>query len=91
MDRRTTGLIATIVSVLLCAVPGLGLLCFGTFFAAGEVGQMDPGAAVATGLAIICVGIVGLGVPFLVGILTLRRKSPAPYQARDDEPIPPPN
>lgn len=88
MDRRTMGIIGTMVTIFLCGIPGLVGLCFGAVIAAGLVEGIDPGAALATGLAVLCLGLIGVATPILVGVLTLRRK--AAYNAQyPDEPIPP--
>jgi hypothetical protein len=66
MDKKTTGIIVTVVSVLLCGCPGLGGVCFGAVMAlAGLVpgaeidvfGSSDPQSALVTGVVAFCVGI----------------------------------
>lgn len=96
MDRRTTGIIATLVAVLLCGCPGLfalfmGLLMAGISFVPGAeidiAGRQDPQAAFTTGIGILCLGGLLLLVPVVVGVVTLRNRRgsiPPP-----DEPIPP--
>lgn len=96
MDKKTTGIVATSVTALLCGCPGLFSLCFGAVMAlAGMVpgaeidifGSNSSRAATATGLTALCLGIFFVAIPILVGIFTLRNK-PEP-QAFPDEPIPP--
>ncbi|MCI0521573.1 MAG: hypothetical protein L0Z70_15120 [Chloroflexi bacterium] len=99
MDKKTTGIIATIVAVLLCGCPGLFLLCFGAFFA--TVGQIpgaevdvfnssDPGSAMGFGLGMVCLGLLLALIPVAVGFFTLRRKpAPAVEVITPDEPLPP--
>jgi hypothetical protein len=94
MDR-TTGIILTIVTVLLCACPGLVALGLGAVSALGGFPGMaptgiDPGAAVAGGIALVCIGVIGLLAPVLVAVLTLRRPRRTPPSAGPDEPLPPP-
>ena len=91
MDKRTTGIIATVVSVLLCGCPGFFALCFGAISAfasqtpGAEIdvfGSNDPQAAMMMGLLTICIGIIFIIIPIVVGFLTLRRRpmatSPGP-------------
>lgn len=94
MDQKTTGIILTVVSVLLCGCPGLGGLCFGAIMAvAGLVpgadidifGSSDPQSALITGVITLCVGILFIAIPVVVGYLTLRKKPEDSF----DEVIPP--
>jgi hypothetical protein len=94
MDR-TTGIILTIVTIFLCACPGLAALGIGFVGAMGGFPGMaptglDPGAAVAVGLTLACIGVIGLLVPVLVAVLTLRPPRRPPPPTGPDEPIPPP-
>jgi hypothetical protein len=95
MDR-TTGIIITIISIFLCACPGLAALAIGFVTTLGGFPGMappglDPGAAVAGGLVLICIGLIGLLVPVLVAILTLRSPRRTPPTSDPDQPIPPPH
>lgn len=82
MDTRTKGIIATVAAVLLCGCPGLFLCLFGALAAAGapvttewqgvtNSGPMDT----TTAFALLCVGLIFIVIPIVVGIITLRRKS----------------
>ena len=81
MDKKTTGIIATVASVLLCGCPGLFLCAFGAASAAGagtwelgsDVGQIPSGA----GFVILCVGLLFAAIPIAVGFFTLRNKKDA--------------
>jgi hypothetical protein len=82
MDKKTTGLIATIATALLCGCPGLVGLCMGGMFAVvGTIpgsdidigGSSDPAAAVSTGIAMLCVGVIFIAIPIVVGVVTLRK------------------
>ena len=97
MDKKTTGIVATVITVLLCGCPGLFGLCFGAFFAIiGQIpganidvfGSTDPGSALKWGIGTFCMGIIFVIVPIVVGILTLRNKNTEPLPV-SDEPIPP--
>lgn len=96
MDRRTTGIIATVVAALLCGCPGLLAVCFGAIFAlAGAVpgaqidmgGSNDPAQAIGFGLAALCLGGLLVLVPISVGFFTLRKPAQSPVSGND--PIPP--
>jgi len=98
MDKKTTGIIATVVTVLLCGCPGLFGLCFGSisliagFVPGSEIdvfGSSDPQSAMFMGLGTLCGSIIFIAIPIVVGILTLRKKpAPAPV-AGPNEPFPP--
>jgi len=102
MDKRTTGIIATVAAALLCGCPGLASLCFGAMFAVtsqipgAEIdmfGSKDPAQALNYGIGGVCVGIVFIIIPIVVGFLMLRRKPEAtvapPPASPPDEPMPP--
>ena len=112
MDKKTTGLIATIATAILCGCPGLIGLCMGGMFAVvGTIpgsdidigGSSDPAAAIGTGIAILCVGVIFIAIPIVVGVVTLRKKPeeaavpavvdatprPKPVEPVDNEPLPP--
>jgi hypothetical protein len=96
MDKKTTGIIATVAAVLLCGCPGLCGLFFGvisaiaSFIPGSEIdvfGSNDPQAALYTGIGFVCGGIIFIAIPVVVGILLLRKK---PEKAvAFDEPLPP--
>jgi hypothetical protein len=84
MDKRTTGIIATVATVLLCGFPGLVGLCFGAFFAlVGMIpgsdidifGRNNPRSAIGFGIFLLCFSIIFIAIPVVVGVLTLRNKS----------------
>ncbi len=83
MDDKTKGLIATLATTVLCGLPGLLMLCMGGIFAvAGMIpgaeinvfGSSDPGSAIAMGLGMLCVSVIFIAIPVVVGLKTLRRK-----------------
>jgi hypothetical protein len=83
MDKRNTGLIATIATAVLCGCPGLFGLCMGSMFAiVGAIpgsdidigGSSDPAAAIGTGIAMLCVSLIFIAIPVAVGFFTLRVK-----------------
>jgi hypothetical protein len=93
MDRRTKGIIATVAAVLLCGCPGLFLCIFGALAAAGApvttelngITNTSP-LSPTTAFVLLCLGLIFIVIPIVVGIITLRNK-PAP--ATPGEPMPP--
>ena len=86
MEKKTIGIIALVVTILFCGLPGLCGLCAGPIFVlAGAVpgsdidifGSNDPGAAIAYGIGTICISALFVIIPVVVGFLTLRNKSDA--------------
>jgi hypothetical protein len=101
MENRTVGIIATIATVLLCGCPGLAAACFGalsalaSFVPDAEIdmfGSSDPKAALGYGIGFLCVGLIFVVIPIVVGIVTLRKKNAAASAETrpiSDEPFPP--
>ena len=101
MENRTAGIIATIATVLLCGCPGLAAACIGalsalvSFVPDAEIdmfGSSDPKAALGYGIGFLCVGLIFVVIPIVVGIVTLRKKNAAASAATrpiSDEPFPP--
>lgn len=85
--NRTTAIVITIISALLCGLPGFGLICFATI---GMVGVNMPGfyeqnptatpeqAWLGAGM-FLCLGGVLLVIPVLVGVFSFR------FSRKDDE------
>jgi hypothetical protein len=96
MDNRTKGLIATIASVVLCGCPGLFLCIFGGLTAAGSMpfntelnGVTNSGTLPPTfGLVLVCLAVIFVAIPIVVGFLTLRN-NPAAVPVNNNEPLPP--
>jgi len=95
MDKKTTGLIATIAAVVLCGCPGLFMCFFGsTSILASQMpgadidvmGSSDPAAAMTMGLVFLCASLIFILIPILVGFFMLRKK---PEAIVSDEPLPP--
>ena len=114
MDKKNTGLFATIATALLCGCPGLLGLCMGStsliasFIPGAEIdvlGSSDPAAATTMGFVLLCLSVIFIAIPIVVGIVTLRKKpedtaapvvvevapspDPKPVEPVDDEPLPP--
>lgn len=82
MDKRTTGIVATIVTVVLCACPGFFALCFGLTTALASqtpgaeidiFGSNDPQMALGMGVVLLCLGIIAIIIPIVVAYFTLIR------------------
>ena len=100
MDKKTTGLIATIATVLLCGLPGLCLCIFGVVTAAGVMpyttefnGVSDSGMMPSSaGFGMLCVALILILIPAAVGFFTLRKKDKdgiIDAEPVSDEPLPP--
>ena len=84
MDKRTLGIIGLVVTVLFCGLPGLCGLCAGPIFVmvgmipGAEIdmfGSSEPSAAIAYGIGTLCVSVLFVAIPVVIGFLTLRKKS----------------
>ena len=98
MDKRTTGIIATIATAFLCGLPGCCLFIFGAVTAAGVMpydtefngvsssGTLDS----SVGFVMLCLALIFIAIPIAVGFFTLRKKPAASAAVIDiDEPLPP--
>lgn len=94
MDKKTTGMIATLAAVFLCGCPGLFLCIFGAVSAAGvmpyttELNGVTGSGTVPTGMgiAMLCAGLLFVAIPVAVGFFTLRNKAETPEIAPIDIP-----
>jgi len=100
MNKKTGGIVATIVAVLLCGCPGLCLCLIGAITAAGRMpltsdfpytsdfgnpySEMAPSYL---GFVLLCLALIFIAIPIVVGVLTLRNKPGKP--ASINEPFPP--
>lgn len=83
--NRTTAIILTIVTALFCGLPGVGLMCFAAFglFGTNMPGfyEQNPGAtpqqAWLGASVFVCVGLLLLIIPILVGVFSMRMSKPA--------------
>jgi hypothetical protein len=83
MDKRTTAIVATVATALLCGCPGLFALCWGviavpvSFMPGADInigGSNDPRTALFSGIGALCIGLLFILIPVLVGYFTLRTK-----------------
>ena len=93
MNSRSKGLLATIAAVVLCGCPGLLLCIFGGLVAAGAPVNTELNGVSNTttlpagyGVAFLCLALILIAIPVVVGFLTLRTKPTAPVT---NEPLPP--
>jgi hypothetical protein len=86
MNNRTTGIIVTVIAVLLFGCPGLICLCSG--FSSTIVGlsgdpyyylgiDTEPSYALIVGLSIICLSVILIAIPIVVGVFTIRGRQPS--------------
>ena len=104
MDKKTTGIIATIASVLLCGCPGIFLCIFGIATAVGggtmTLGDTTQPMPASYGYVFLCLSLIFILIPIAVGFFTLRQKPEDALDSAvvdaepksppaDDEPLPP--
>jgi len=92
--NRTTAIVLTVASAVLCGCPGILLCAFGAAGIAGipvttTLGDQTNTAPMGTttALGLLCGAIILVLIPVVIGFLTLRQK-PAP--AVTSTPVPPP-
>ena len=101
MEKKTTGIIATVATALLCGCPGLFSLCYGaiaasvSFIPGADInmfGSTEPRAALSYGIGALCLGLIFVAIPIVVGVLTLRKKpKEMATVTMPEEPLPPPS
>ena len=74
MTNKNTGIIATIAAVVLCGCPGLFLCLFGAITAAGQGTFNDASLSPTVGFALVCLALILILIPVVVGFFTLRKK-----------------
>ena len=100
MQNRTTAIILTVASVLLCGCPGLIACIFGVLIATGVPFETTLNGYTSTqplpvgyGIGALCAAVILVIIPVVVGVLTLRKKklpAPAPEEVLPpQEPLPP--
>lgn len=95
---KTGAIIGTLAAVLLCGCPGLFLCLFGALTALGlGTGNLDLGGYSSSGalpgwvgFVLICVSLILILIPVVVGITTLREKKPKTPPVDTNDPVPPP-
>ena len=99
MDRKTTGILVTVITALCCGCPGLFTICWGalaaivSFMPDADInigGSSDPTTALLTGVGALCVGVIFVAIPIAAGFFLLRQQPAAGAEVIDfDEPVPP--
>jgi hypothetical protein len=100
MNNKTGGIIATLVAVFLCGCPGVCLFLFGAVAATGQLpytvefpytsdfsNPYSETVPAYLGFVGLCLALIFIAIPIVVGVLTLRNKSEKP--ASVNEPLPP--
>jgi len=91
MNNKTGGIIATIASALFCGLPGIVGCLGGIWFAAGAPGgEVNDQNFSTLGVTLICVSLLLIAIPIVVGFLTLRRKTNAAMPYVMPAAVPPP-
>lgn len=102
MDKRTATIV-TIVAAVLCGCPGLIGLCLGgtsvlaSFIPNAQIdvfGSNDPRSATTMGFVFLCLSLIFIAIPIVIGFVTLRKKpgeanNIMPPPAPPSEPLPP--
>lgn len=92
MENRNLGIILTLVSVLLCGIPGLVSICSGVAIAFNNQNFTDPAIGIFLALSLLCTGSFFAAIPVVAGFLTYRNRTQAGIEPLSrDEPIPPPS
>ncbi len=99
MQNRTLATIITVVVALICLCAAIFACVWGVMGISGTpisysgTGITSGSAPMPTGLAVglLCLSVIFIAVPVVVGFLTLRRKPAAAAPAEPQEPIPPAN
>lgn len=85
--NRNNSIILTVATAVLCGCPGLFICLFGALTAAGQGTFNDVSLSPTVGFALLCVALILIAIPIVVGVVTLRKK---PEEAPvSDEPLPP--
>jgi hypothetical protein len=77
MDKKTIGIISVISTSLLCGIPGLAGLCFGSMAILGSllpdngIDPADTTLLTVTVIGILCLSLVFIAIPIVVGFLSL--------------------
>ncbi len=93
MDKRTLGIIATVVSALACGCAAIFACGWGVVAVTGAPIDVTANGQQSietlppmVGYVLLCLSVLFVAVPFVVGFLTLRKK---PQPPMNNEPIPP--
>ena len=92
MDKKTTGIIATIATALLCGCPGACIILFGAVSATGngtfDLNGTNSDIPTNVGIFLLCVGLIIFVIPIAVAAFSFWPKKKADAVITDEE-IPP--
>ena len=92
MDKKTTGIIATIATALLCGCPGACSILFGAVSAAGfgttEFNGTSTEISTSFGITILCVGLILFLIPVAVAAFSFWPKKKSDVEITEED-IPP--
>lgn len=91
MDNKNLSIVATIVTVLFCGIPGLASLCLGVLVTFQGSMFANPRSDTLFSLSLLCIGVIFIAIPVVTGLLTFRKRPPKETNISPDEPIPPPS
>jgi hypothetical protein len=91
MDNKNLGIIITIVTILLCGLPGLVFICSGVILAFSKPIFDEPVIGLLFSFAPLCIGLIFLAIPIIAGFITFRNRPQIKTTIPTDEPIPPPS
>ena len=93
MNNRTVGIIATVLTSLICGCAAIIACAWGAIGISGQPITVTEGGQQyletmppAMGAALLCLSLLFIAVPVAVGFFTLRKKPEAPAS---NEPLPP--
>ena len=87
MDKRSQGILFTVLAVLFCGCPGLFLCLFGAVTATGNGTFNESYIEPTVGFVLLCLSLIFIAIPIAVGFFTLRKKPVEPPVS--NEPLPP--
>jgi hypothetical protein len=93
MDKRTIGIIATVLSALVCGCAAIIACGWGVIGVTGTPINITSGGdqymdtmSPTVGYVLLCLSVLFVAVPVVVGFVTLRKKREVPVS---NEPLPP--
>jgi len=96
METRTTRYLLTILSTILCGLPGLALMCLGTLGTivawlpdeSGGLGTSEAVIVTLMALGMLCAGAIGVFIPLAAGFWAYRSRTSIAAAASDIGPLP---
>ena len=95
MNNRTVGIIATVVSALICGCSAIFACVWGALIATNTPINVSSGGEQSiqtlpapVGYVLLCLSLLFVAVPVVIGFVTLRKKPQAAVPV-SNEPLPP--